>query len=103
MWAFADALHDEYRRIVDAGFLLSVDDAVLWHKYATIRLAGGSDDDYRRWAEPRVEALNHALERDPRGPRALPHLQRQRPRRPRPRRPLRELIDLVLKVNAATT
>ena len=48
-------------RIVDAGLLLSVDDAVLWHRYSTIRLQGGSDADYRRWAEPRVEALNHAL------------------------------------------
>jgi 5-methyltetrahydropteroyltriglutamate--homocysteine methyltransferase len=51
----------EYRRIVDAGFMLQVDDAVLWHKYGTVRLSGGSVEDYRAWADLRVEALNHAL------------------------------------------
>ena len=35
----ADALHEEYRRIVDAGFLLQVDDAVLLHEYDSIALA----------------------------------------------------------------
>ena len=49
------------RRIVDAGFLLQVDDAVLLHEYDSILSLGGSVEDYRRWAELRVEALNHAL------------------------------------------
>ncbi len=33
LFAAADALHEEYRRIVDAGFILQVDDAYLasWH------------------------------------------------------------------------
>ena len=35
VFAVADALHEEYRRIVDAGFLLQVDDAVL---HARVRL-----------------------------------------------------------------
>jgi 5-methyltetrahydropteroyltriglutamate--homocysteine methyltransferase len=61
VFAFADALAEEYRQIVDAGFMLQVDDAVLWHKYGTVRLSGGSVDDYRAWADLRVEALNHAL------------------------------------------
>ena len=61
IFAFAEALGAEYRRIVDAGYMLQVDDAVLWHKYGTIRLTGGSPDDYGRWATLRVEALNHAL------------------------------------------
>jgi 5-methyltetrahydropteroyltriglutamate--homocysteine methyltransferase len=61
VFALADALHEEYRRIVDAGVLLQIDDAVLWHMYGTMRLKGQSADDYRRWAIPRVEALNHAL------------------------------------------
>jgi 5-methyltetrahydropteroyltriglutamate--homocysteine methyltransferase len=100
LYAFADALHDEYTRIVDAGFLVSVDDAVLWHKYATIKLTGGSVEDYRRWAEPRIEALNHALRGIPEervryhicsGSNHGPHTQDA---------DLREIIDLVLKVNA---
>ncbi len=61
VYAVADALHEEYRRIVDAGFLLQVDDAVLMHEYDSILSLGGSVDDYRRWASLRVDALNHAL------------------------------------------
>ena len=61
VFAVADALHEEYRRIVDAGFLLQVDDAVLLHEYDSILSLGGSIGDYRRWAELRIEALNHAL------------------------------------------
>jgi 5-methyltetrahydropteroyltriglutamate--homocysteine methyltransferase len=61
MFAWADALSAEYRRIVDAGFSLQVDDAVMWHKYGTLKLQGGTVDEYRRWASLRVDALNHAL------------------------------------------
>jgi len=100
MWAFADALHEEYRRIVDAGLVLSVDDAVLWHRAGAMRLQGASDAEYRRWAEPRVEALNHALRGIPpervryhvcSGSNHGPHVHDV---------PLREIIDLVLKVDA---
>jgi 5-methyltetrahydropteroyltriglutamate--homocysteine methyltransferase len=34
---------------------------VLWHKLGFVKLTGGEDAEYRRWAEVRVEALNHAL------------------------------------------
>ena len=61
MFAWADALRAEYRRIVDAGFTLQVDDAVMWHKYGTLRLQGGTPREYDRWASLRVDALNHAL------------------------------------------
>ena len=33
VYALADALAVEYRAIADAGFMLQVDDAVLWHEY----------------------------------------------------------------------
>jgi 5-methyltetrahydropteroyltriglutamate--homocysteine methyltransferase len=61
VFALADALHEEYKAIVDAGILLQVDDAVLWHLYGTMLLKGQTAEDYRRWAKIRIEALNHAL------------------------------------------
>ena len=100
VFAVADALHEEYRRIVDAGFLLQVDDAVLLHEYDSILSLGGSIGDYRRWAELRIEALNHALAGIPEervryhvcfgswhGPHAFDP-------------PLADVIDLVLRVRA---
>ena len=59
VFAIADALHQEYQAIVDAGFLLQVDDAVLATDVGGhgVRRPGA----YRRWAELRIEALNHAL------------------------------------------
>ena len=100
VFAVADALHEEYRAIVEAGFLLQVDDAVLAHEYDSILSLGGSLEDYRRWAELRVEALNHALRDIPEdriryhicfGSWHGPHLHDP---------PLREIVDLVLRVNA---
>lgn len=62
VFAFADALRQEYLRIIGAGFLLQVDDAVLWRQRATITMLGGSQRDYDAWADVRVAALNQALE-----------------------------------------
>jgi 5-methyltetrahydropteroyltriglutamate--homocysteine methyltransferase len=61
IYALADALHEEYEAIIDAGILLQVDDAVLMHEWDTMLSRGQSDADYRRWAQLRVDALNHAL------------------------------------------
>ena len=100
VFAVADVLHEEYTCIVDAGFLLQVDDAVLVHEYDSILATGGSVDDYRKWAELRVEALNHALEGIPEervryhvcnGSWHGPHVYDP---------PLRDVIDLVLRVRA---
>ena len=100
VYALADALHEEYKGIVDAGFLVQVDDAVLLHEYDSILSLGGSVEDYRRWAELRVDALVHALSGIPQdriryhvchgswhGPHAFDP-------------PLREVIDLILRVPA---
>ncbi len=100
VYALADALHEEYAAIVEAGFLVQVDDAVLMHEYDTILARGGSAEDYRRWARLRVDALNHALDGIPvervryhvcfgswHGPHAFDP-------------PLADVIDLVLAVNA---
>jgi 5-methyltetrahydropteroyltriglutamate--homocysteine methyltransferase len=61
VYAVADALRTEYQTIVDSGLLLQVDDAVLVHEYDSILSRGGSVDDYRRWAQVRIDALKHAL------------------------------------------
>jgi 5-methyltetrahydropteroyltriglutamate--homocysteine methyltransferase len=62
VFAFAGALRQEYLRIIKAGFLLQVDDAVLWRQRATITMLGGTQRDYDAWADVRVAALNRALE-----------------------------------------
>ena len=100
VFAVADALHVEYKAIVEAGLMLQVDDAVLMHEYDSILAEGGSVEDYRRWAELRVEALVHALRGLPEdriryhvcfGSWHGPHVHDP---------PLADLIDLVLKVPA---
>jgi 5-methyltetrahydropteroyltriglutamate--homocysteine methyltransferase len=59
LFAIADALREEYEAIVNAGLLLQVDDPHLvtyWIKEPDLTL-----DQFRKWAQLRVEALNHAL------------------------------------------
>jgi 5-methyltetrahydropteroyltriglutamate--homocysteine methyltransferase len=59
VFAVADAMREEYKAIVDAGFLLQIDDPFLVTYYITrpeLSIA-----DCRKWAELRVEALNAAL------------------------------------------
>ena len=100
VYALADALHEEYKGITDAGLLLQVDDAVLMHEADTMLSKGQSWEDYRRWAQLRVDALNHAL-------RGLPEEQIRYhicfgswhgPHAYDP--PLRDSVDLVLQVRA---
>jgi 5-methyltetrahydropteroyltriglutamate--homocysteine methyltransferase len=60
LFATADALHEEYRMIIDAGLLLQVDDAILPMMY----VAGAPGQDlqrYLKWASMCIDALNHAL------------------------------------------
>jgi 5-methyltetrahydropteroyltriglutamate--homocysteine methyltransferase len=100
VYGLADALHEEYKTIVDAGFLLQVDDAVLVHECDSIMSLGGSFDDYRRWAQLRIDALNHALRGLPEervryhvcwGSWHAPHVYDP---------PLTDVLDLVLQVRA---
>jgi 5-methyltetrahydropteroyltriglutamate--homocysteine methyltransferase len=60
LFAIAEAMRQEYRAIVDAGFLLQIDDPRVVTQYGMPDPAP-SIEDYRRFAELRVEALNHAL------------------------------------------
>ncbi|WP_300604982.1 cobalamin-independent methionine synthase II family protein [Trebonia sp.] len=57
--ALADALSDEYRAIIDAGYLLQVDDA--WVPATWDRSPEYDLDSYRRYARTSIEVLNHAL------------------------------------------
>jgi 5-methyltetrahydropteroyltriglutamate--homocysteine methyltransferase len=64
LFAIADAMREEYKAIVDAGFLVQIDDPRLVTYY--IMDPRSTVDECRRWAEVRVEALNHALRGLPR-------------------------------------
>ena len=57
--AYADAMREEYRAILDAGLLLQIDDPSMvsaWDSRIDVPL-----QDYRRLAEQRVELINYAL------------------------------------------
>lgn len=60
LFALADALNVEYRAIVDAGLIVQIDDAFLpfWYEKMVPPMSLG---EYRKWAELRIDALNHAL------------------------------------------
>jgi len=60
-FALAEALRNEYKTIADAGLIVQIDDAWLAAKYDRI-VPPGTLADYRKWAQLRIDALNHALE-----------------------------------------
>lgn len=59
LFAIADAMHDEYQAITDAGLIVQIDDPDLpdgWQMFPQMTVP-----EYRRYAQLRVDALNHAL------------------------------------------
>jgi 5-methyltetrahydropteroyltriglutamate--homocysteine methyltransferase len=99
LFALAEALADEYRMIVNAGFILQVDDAILPMQYF-LNFRDKGMDEFRKWAEVRIEALNHALKGIPEdkvryhicwGSQNIPHTTDPA---------LRDFVDLILKVKA---
>jgi 5-methyltetrahydropteroyltriglutamate--homocysteine methyltransferase len=95
--AIAEALHEEYRTITDAGLIVQLDDAILTHWWDRITDEGG---DYRKWVARQVEVINHALRGIPEdqvryhvcwGSWPGPHTSDV---------PLRTIVDLILNVNA---
>ena len=94
--AIADAMHEEYKAIVDAGFLLQIDDPDLpdgWQFMSKM-----SVPEYRKYAALRVDALNHGL-RDIPPDRVRFHTCWGSYHGPHKYDiPLRDIIDLILKL-----
>jgi 5-methyltetrahydropteroyltriglutamate--homocysteine methyltransferase len=63
VFAVADALHQEYQAIVDAGLIVQIDDAYLATMYDSML---GDAASYHAWAELRIQALVRALHGIPR-------------------------------------
>jgi len=99
LFAIADALHQEYKAIADAGILLQIDDPDLpdgWQMYPSMSVA-----DYRAYAELRVAAINRALEGIPED-RVRLHICWGSGHGPHKNDiPLRDIVDIVLKVRAS--
>ena len=60
LFGAAEALREEYRAIVEAGFILQIDEPELaraWQFYPTITMP-----EYQEYTALRIEAINHALE-----------------------------------------
>jgi len=99
-WALAAAIGEEYKAIVDAGFVLQIDDPALvdvWDWWFSLK---SDTAGYRKWAEFQVEAVNHALKGIPEdrvrfhicwGSWHGPHSGDV---------PLKDVVDLLLKVKA---
>jgi 5-methyltetrahydropteroyltriglutamate--homocysteine methyltransferase len=96
--AVGEAMRTEYQAIVDAGFLVQIDDPYLpelWQRPASIALG-----EYRKQAESYVELVNHALRGVPEdrvryhicwGSWHGPHVHDL---------PLKDIVDILLKVRA---
>jgi len=98
VFAIAEAMREEYRAIVDAGFLLQIDDPRLVTYYITS--PGSTLAQCRAWAEVRVAALNHALRDIPRD-RVRFHTCYSINMGPRVHdMELRDIVDVILKVRA---
>ncbi len=99
MFGIAGALAEEYRTIIEAGLHVQVDDAHLPFMYDRM-VPPASLEDYRKWAQLRIDALNHALKGLPEdriryhicwGSFNSPHVGDVA---------LKDIVDLVLQVNA---
>jgi 5-methyltetrahydropteroyltriglutamate--homocysteine methyltransferase len=101
VFALADAMREEYRAVVDAGFILQIDDPGVVTSWDMIK-PEPSVQDYRRYLKIRIDALNHALAGIPEdrvrhhfcwGSWHGAHTHDL---------PLKEIIDLVFQVHAQT-
>ena len=99
LYAIADAMHEEYMAIVDGGYILQIDDPRIVTQYDTPDPAL-SIQEYRKFAELRIEALNHALKGLPED-RIRYHLCWGSWHGPHTTDvPLKDIVDIILKINA---
>ena len=98
LFAIADAMHEEYKAIVNAGFVLQIDDPDLadaWQMFPQMSVA-----DYRKYQEMRIDALNHGL-RDLPIDRVRFHMCWGSYHGPHKYDiPLKDIVDIILKVRA---
>jgi 5-methyltetrahydropteroyltriglutamate--homocysteine methyltransferase len=59
--AIAAAMRTEYKTIIDAGFVVQLDDARSAVTYDRM-VPPGSFADYKKWLEKQIDILNHAIE-----------------------------------------
>jgi 5-methyltetrahydropteroyltriglutamate--homocysteine methyltransferase len=99
VFALAEAMREEYRAVVDAGFILQIDDPGVVTSWDMIK-PEPTVQDYRRYLKIRIDALNHALAGIPEdrvrhhfcwGSWHGAHTHDL---------PLKEIVDLVLQVHA---
>ncbi|HTT78115.1 MAG TPA: cobalamin-independent methionine synthase II family protein [Stellaceae bacterium] len=101
LFALADAVAEEYRAVVDAGFILQIDDPGLPDWWDMLK-PEPSVPDYRRFARLRIDAVNHALAGIPED-RVRYHLCWGSWHGPHTHDlPLEHIVDLILLVRAQT-
>ncbi len=99
-WALADAIHEEYRAIVDAGFILQIDDPALVDLYDWWYSSQDDFAGFRKWAEFQVQVVNHALKGIP-ADRVRFHICWGSWHGPHSSDvPLKDIADLLIRVNA---
>jgi 5-methyltetrahydropteroyltriglutamate--homocysteine methyltransferase len=101
LMAIAEALGEEYRAIVDAGLDVQIDDAFVPFMY-DVMVPPATIEDWRAWAAPQIDAVNHALEGIP-AERVRYHVCWGSWNGPHTNDvPLRDVLPLILQVNAGT-
>jgi 5-methyltetrahydropteroyltriglutamate--homocysteine methyltransferase len=99
--AVAEAMREEYRAIIDAGFNLQLDDPLLVNQYEMHHSLAGDMQGFRKWAEAHIELVNHGLEGIPED-RVRYHICWGSWKGPHSTDlPLSSVLDLVLKVKAS--
>jgi 5-methyltetrahydropteroyltriglutamate--homocysteine methyltransferase len=100
LYALADAMHEEYQAIVDAGFIVQLDLGMPVRNQVLPDNPNPTWGELRRASEMQIEAYNHALRGIPEdrvryhlcwGSMNTPHTTDV---------PLKDIVDLILKINA---
>jgi 5-methyltetrahydropteroyltriglutamate--homocysteine methyltransferase len=99
--AVAEAIREEYRAIVDAGFMVQLDDPILVNQYEMYYSMNADLAGFRKWAEAHIELVNHGLTGIPED-RVRYHVCWGSWKGPHSTDlPLNSVLDLILKVRAA--